>query len=159
MNQEAQTIESPATEAPAKVVTPRAPKLVATIAGVDHPLLKYAFPVKAAKYNVKVNGVDVATATTGGRGKFYTYFLINNTSFYVAGVVPADTEMTVNFPDGYKFDDSVADRKSYYKPKAKAAAAEAGETEAQAKAEDPGHAVAEAILPEADAPKGKRRGR
>ena len=156
MNQEAQTIESPATEAPAKVVTPRAPKLVATIAGVDHPLLKYAFPVKAAKYNVKVNGVDVAAATTGGRGKFYTYFLINNTSFYVAGVVPADTELAVNFPDGYKFDEAVADRKSYYKPKAKAVAAEGVTADEKQEVAAPVQAEA---LPEADAPKGKRRGR
>ena len=111
--------ETTTTEAnpPKAAPKPRAPKLTATFDGVEHPLLKYPFPVKAPRFNVNVNGVACEAATTGGRGKEYTYILINNTSFYVPGVVGHDAEVTVAFPDDYAFDTTVTERKSYYKPK------------------------------------------
>lgn len=103
---------------------PKAPRVKLTLKHGDQTLdlLKYPFPVKASKFPIVVNGVKVDAATTAGRGKAYTYMLINNTSFYVAGTLPVDAECTINFPDGYKFDDKVAPRVSNYKPKKKAKA-------------------------------------
>ena len=121
--------ETTTTEAnpPKAAPKPRAPKLTAVYDGIEHPLLKYPFPVKAPRFNVNVNGVACEAATTGGRGKEYTYILINNTSFYVPGVVSHDAEVTVSFPDDYAFDTTVTERKSYYKPK-KAKEGDEGDT-------------------------------
>ena len=158
-------VEAPATPeaAPAKVATPRAPKLTLSFDGKDHPLLKYAFPVKAAKFPITVNGAVVDAACTEGRGKAYTYLLINNTSFYVAGTLPVDAATTVNFPEGYKFDEAQAVRVSTYKPKAKkdAAAPADGAAEGQGvegtTPEGRGEAVAAEVTAADDAPKAARR--
>jgi len=117
MTEEATVTETTEANPPKATPKPRSPKLKATYDGNEHPLLKYPFPVKAPRFNVNVNGVACEAATTGGRGKEYTYILINNTSFYVPGVVPHDAEVSVDFPDDYAFDTEVAERKSYYKPK------------------------------------------
>lgn len=132
-----ETVETPAVDAivaPAKPVIVRAPKLVFKLAdGTTGSLLKYPFPAKAAKYSVKINGAVVDAASTAGKGKHYTYLLINNTSFYVPGLLPVDAEVSVDFPENYKFDDSIAARVSTYKPKTKRApAAEAPAAEAPA---------------------------
>jgi len=144
----------------AKVVTPRAPKVTLTHEGVAQPLLKYAFPAKAAKFPITVNGAVVDAATTEGRGKAYTYLLINNTSFYVPGVLPVDAACSVNFPDGYKFDEAQAVRVSTYKPKVKKAVEATPEgaapAEAEASAVDGAGAVAVAD-DAAEAPKAARR--
>jgi len=156
MTEETSTNETPAIDAaaaPAKTPVPRAPKLTLSFEGKDTPLLKYAFPVKAAKFPVKVNGAVVDAACTEGRGKAYTYLLINNTSFYVPGVLPVDAETTVNFPEGYKFDEAQAVRVSTYKPKAKKDAPAADEGDAPAAAEQP---ATDAV---AEGPKASRRGR
>ena len=143
---------------------PRAPKLTLSFEGKDTQLLKYAFPVKAAKFPVKVNGAVVDAACTEGRGKAYTYLLINNTSFYVPGVLPVDAETTVNFPEGYKFDEAQAVRVSTYKPKAKKdapAPADGAVDPAPAAAEGDAQAPAEQPAADAasDSPKAKRRGK
>lgn len=166
MTEETSTNETHATDsavaAPAKTPVPRAPKLTLSFEGKDTPLLKYAFPVKAAKFPVKVNGAVVDAACTEGRGKAYTYLLINNTSFYVPGVLPVDAETTVNFPEGYKFDEAQAVRVSTYKPKAKKDAPAAADG-AEPVAADEGDAPAAAEQPATDAvaegPKASRRGR
>lgn len=141
---------------------PRAPKLVATINGTEKPVLKYPFPVKAAQFDITVNGAPAKAAVTAGRGKGYTYMLVNNTSFYIDGHIDAGTAVSINFPEGYKFDDATAERKSYYKPK-KAAKAE-GAAEAPATGGEPAPAPTEPQpsatteeQPAADAPKAKRR--
>jgi len=105
--------------APAKT---RAPSLVATVNGVAHKLLKYAFPTKAIPFTVTVNGVETPAAGTAGRGAAYTYLLINNTGFYLPKNVTlsAGDEVEVAFPEGYKFDEVQAVRVSNYKPKRKA---------------------------------------
>jgi hypothetical protein len=115
MNQVAQTTEAKS------VIAPRV-SLTLKHGSTEHKLLKYPFPVKAAKFPVKVNGAEVQAATTSGKGKDYTYILINNTSFYVPGILPVDADLKVNFPEGYKFDEVQAPRVSTYKPKKKAAA-------------------------------------
>ena len=157
MTDETTTAETVA--APKSPGKPRAPKLMASIAGAAPvALLKYAFPVKAPRYTLKVNGVDVDAAATGGRGKEYTYMLINNTSFYVAGVIPPDTEVSVDFPDGYVFDDALAERKSYYKPKKpKADGENPVEVSGETAAEPAGEAEPEPLAP--DAPKASRKRR
>lgn len=153
-----QATPSPAPEAKAPV--PRAAKLTLIHAGVSMTLLKYAFPVKAAKFPVKVNGAVVDAATTEGRGKAYTYLLINNTSFYVPGTLPVDAETKIDFPEGYKFDEAQAVRVSTYKPKAKVGAP----TDPQPAVADPesgSDVVAETVeaAPAATAPKAARRGK
>lgn len=156
---EAPTTEAPATEAPAKAPPkPRAPKLVATINGLEMPVLKYPFPVKAAQFDITVNGSPVKAAVTAGRGAGYTYMLVNNTSFYITGHIDAGTEVAINFPEGYTFDDAAAERKSYYKPK-KAAKVEGEPAPAQteASAETPAQTAPNDVSPAADAPKAKRR--
>jgi hypothetical protein len=149
---------------------PRLPKLTLTYNGEEQPLLKYPFPVKAARYSVRINGHQAEAATTAGRGKAYTYLLFQNTSFYVPGVIPPDSDLTVNFPEGYRFDEAVIARVSTYKPKkakepkAKAEPKAEGEAAAEAPQEgapavqgdgtDPEPAVSEAV---AEAPRAKRR--
>lgn len=152
-DQAAAPADAPATTpeaaaAPAKTPVPRAPKLTLSFEGKDTPLLKYAFPVKASKFPVKVNGAVVDAACTEGRGKAYTYLLINNTSFYVPGVLPVDAECSVNFPEGYKFDEAQAVRVSTYKPKVKKDAPAAPAADEQPASE-----------PVAEGPKAARRGR
>ena len=159
---ETTTTEANPTKAAPK---PRAPKLTATFDGVEHPLLKYPFPVKAPRFNVNVNGVACEAATTGGRGKEYTYILINNTSFYVPGVVSHDAEVSVAFPDDYAFDTTVTERKSYYKPKkAKEGdecdtpnGADAGDGAATDGAQEAAGDTADAATTEANPPKAARR--
>lgn len=135
---------------------PKAPRVKLTLKHGDQTLdlLKYPFPVKASKFPIVVNGVKVDAATTAGRGKAYTYMLINNTSFYVAGTLPVDAECTINFPDGYKFDDKVAPRVSNYKPKKKAKTegdnANGGEASANPGTEDSQDAAAAPAAPVGD---------
>ncbi len=138
---------------------PRAPKLTLTVGDQTHSLLKYAFPVKAARFGIKVNGQDAEAACTAGRGKSYTYILFNNTSFYIPGTLSADAEVSVNFPEGYKFDDEQTARVSYYKPKGKKEPGEAGEAAAEPNVTDEGAAAGiEDLLDTApDAKRAKRR--
>jgi len=103
---------------PTKTPAVRRPALTVKFAdGTEQPLLRYAFPVKANTFNVKVNGEDCKAAITAGRGNSYVYVMVNNDSFYFAGRVDADAELTVDFPEGYVFRDEVEVRKSYYVPK------------------------------------------
>jgi hypothetical protein len=122
--------DTPETEAVAEAtpapVRTRAPALVATVNGVAHKLLKYAFPTKAIPFTLNVNGVEAQAAVTAGRGASYTYLLINNTGFYLPKdvVLEAGADVEINFPDGYVFDETQAVRISTYKPKAKRAQAD-----------------------------------
>lgn len=161
--QEAQTQETPAAAPKAAAV-----KLTLKADGKEYPLLKYPFPVKAARFPVTVNGATVDAATTAGRGKAYTYLLINNASFYVAGTIPKDASCEVNFPENYKFDEKQAPRVSNYKPKK--AAKPVGEAQAADpnagkgnETEQPDTAEAETATTESDvqpdAPKSARRGK
>jgi hypothetical protein len=117
--------EATAEATPAPVRT-RAPALTATVDGVSHKLLKYAFPTKAIPFTLNVNGVEAHAAVTAGRGASYTYLLINNTGFYLPKdvVLEAGAGVEINFPDGYSFDETQAVRVSTYKPKAKRVATE-----------------------------------
>lgn len=159
---------TPVTE-PKAAPVPRAPKLNLMLEGVAHPLLKYPFPVKAARFPITINGAVVDAACTVGRGKAYTYILMNNTSFYVSGVLPPDAACTVEFPEGYKFDEAVTVRVSTYKSKKEKkaeAAAEAGNP-VEPRAADPyanedrasDHEGSEVEQAVAVAQKSKRRGR
>ncbi len=161
------TAPAATTEAgPKAVPVPRLPKLTLKHGGKDHPLLKYAFPAKPANFPIKVNGAEVEAACTSGRGKEYTYILISNTSFYVAGTLPVDAECTVEFPEGYKFDEALTARVSSYKPKKPKAesapvdpsmiAPAAGEATAETPAEVPTEPVVE---PAPEGQKAKRRGK
>lgn len=144
---------------PVKESKPRPPKLTVTFEGKEQPLLKYPFPVKAAKFPVLVNGEAADAAITEGRGKAYTYILYNNTSFYVPGKLPVDAVLTVNFPEGYPFDVDVEGRKSYYKPKAKAEGSDAN-PEAGSAVDNGGAVETVETEPAAEAaPKAKRRGK
>ena len=133
---EASTAGASAPAAAPAVPKPASPKLTVVIDGKSQPLLKYPFPVKAAKFPVTVNGEKADAACTAGRGKAYTYILFKNTSFYVPGTLPVDAALTVTFPDGYKFDDAVAPRVSSYKPKKKAATPAAGAATGEGAAAD-----------------------
>lgn len=126
------TDATPEVEAtPAAPVRTRSPALVATVNDVAHKLLKYAFPTKAIPFTLNVNGVEAHAAVTAGRGASYTYLLINNTGFYLPKdvVLAAGDEVSINFPDGYQFDDVQAVRVSTYKPKAKRGEATTDESE------------------------------
>ena len=114
------------TEATPAIVRTRAPALVATVDGVAHKMLKYAFPTKAIPFIVQVNGVEAHACVTAGRGASYTYLLINNTGFYLPkGVVlESGAEISVDFPEAYTFDETQAVRVSTYKPKAKRVASD-----------------------------------
>lgn len=162
MDQATQTQTQAAAPAVAKPVSP---KLTVVIDGKSQPLLKYPFPVKAAKFPVTINGEKADAACTAGRGKAYTYILFKSTSFYVPGTLPVDSALTVAFPDGYKFDDAVAPRLSNYKPKKKvpavaAAAAAVGEADTAATAASGTETeVNPEPNPTAGAEKAKRRGK
>ena len=145
-------------EATPTIGRPRAPALMATVDGVAHKLLKYAFPTKAITFTVTVNGEEAQAATTAGRGSSYTYLLINNTGFYLPKnvVLESGADISIAFPDGYPFDDEQAVRVSTYKPKLKRAPVE-GEDVADATPADP-YTDAPASVEE-EAPKAKRRGR
>ncbi len=136
--------DTPETEATAEatpaIVRTRAPALVATVDGVAHKLLKYAFPTKAVPFTLNVNGVEAHACVTAGRGSSYTYLLINNTGFYLPKnvVLEAGSDVSIEFPEGYAFDESQAVRVSTYKPKAKRVAPDADP------ADTVGHAAAEA---------------
>lgn len=138
----------PSAEEQTKESKPRQPRLTLTCHGETQALLKYPFPVKAAHYPVKVNGEEAIAATTSGRGKSYTYILYKNTSFYVPGTLPVDTECTIAFPEGYKFDETKQTRSSSYKPKKKAKKEGNGEESKEAPSE--GSSVQE--VPEAGFP-------
>lgn len=158
---------TPAATETAKESKPRQPKLSLKVGDATHNLLKYPFPVKAAKFPVSINGENAVASCTAGRGKAYTYILYKNTSFYIPGTLPVDAVCSVDFPEGYKFDDAVVARVSNYKPKKKA---DKGETKAAsaepAAAGEPvaaGVAVAESASQEkrmeAQGAKAVRRGR
>jgi len=100
------------------------------------------------------------------------YVMVNNDSFYFAGTVEAEAELTVDFPEGYLFRDEVEVRKSYYipkRPKKDEADGESGDaiepnTEGEeAAAESTGEAETEATpedVPAEEAPAPtKRKGR
>ena len=155
---DAPVVEAKTEKAPSK---PRAPKLVAVIDGVEVPLLKYPFPAKAAKFNVLVNGENTEAATTGGRGKEYTYMVINGTSFYVPGSVPAESEVTVAFPEGYAFE-VTGERKSYYKAKKPKAAADTDDSVDTDETVEVTEVAVEEVVeaePEPELPKASRRRR
>lgn len=155
----------PATPTTTPAATPAAPpaaprvKLTLKHGDKEHSLLKYAFPVKAATYPIKVNGVEVKAASTTGRGRSYTYLLINNTSFYVSGILPTAAEVTVNFPEDYKFDETIAKRVSTYKPKKPAKPAEPNGAASGTQTPDPAAPATAApqAAAEASAPKAARR--
>lgn len=140
---------APETEATAEATTApvrtRAPALTATVDGVSHKLLKYAFPTKAIPFTLTVNDVEAHAAVTAGRGASYTYLLINNTGFYLPKdvVLEAGAAVEINFPDGYSFDDVQAVRVSTYKPKAKRVVADGEEAPAEEAGEYTEQEVAE----------------
>lgn len=155
------TSTAPESDAEAKPVSkPRPPKLELVFEGKAQPLLKYPFPVKAAKFPVILNGEPAEAALTEGRGKAYTYILFNNTSFYVPGKLPVDAALTVNFPGGYPFDETPEQRKSNYKPKAKAEGNEtATDGASTASTETVAKAATEVVAEPAVGTKAKRRGK
>jgi hypothetical protein len=165
MTDETTTPETSAVEATPATVRTRAAALVATVDGVAHKLLKYAFPTKAIAFGVQVNGVEAQACVTAGRGSSYTYLLINNTGFYLPKnvVLESGAEISIDFPEGYAFDESQAVRVSTYKPKAKRAPAVEGEGQAAETAgEYPAQEAAEEAATEGradDTPRAKRRGR
>lgn len=116
MTDETATPSAEATEA-VKESKPRQPRLTLTVNGETQPLLKFPFPVKAATFPVKINGEEAVAACTAGRGKAYTYLLYKNTSFYVPGTLPVESDCSVAFPENYKFDEVKQVRVSNYKPK------------------------------------------
>ena len=126
------------TSAPEEAKTPRQPRLTVTVNGETHALLKYPFPVKAAKFPVTVNGQEAVAACTAGRGKAYTYILFNNTSFYIPGTLPPESVLEVTFPENYKFDDKQQARVSSYKPKKKAKSEAEGPGDKEKDDEDEG---------------------
>lgn len=75
---------------------------------------KYPMPVKGAEGTVNINGEDVATKATSGRGQAYTYFILNNVALYVAGTLDPDAKYVMDLPEGFGSDTPPAERKSYY---------------------------------------------
>lgn len=153
------TVDTTPAKAPAKAPVVRRPALKVKFPdGTEQPLLRYAFPVKANTFNVKVNGEYCKAAATAGRGNAYVYVMVNNDSFYFAGTVEADTELTVDFPEGYVFRDEVEVRKSYYIPKrAKKESAEADDsipanTEGEEAADQPAEEAPTEDAPAAEEP-------
>lgn len=75
---------------------------------------KYPMPVKGTEGTVKINGEEVATKSTSGRGQAYTYFILKNVALYVAGTLASDVEYELELPEGFGSDAPPAERKSYY---------------------------------------------
>ena len=104
-----------------------------TRTGEELKALKYAQPTKATEGTATINGAEVATKFTSGRGNSYTYFLLNNVSLYVKGALEAGVDHTIEVPEGFGADaPPEGKRKSYYKPKRVKKDAPAGEGESNA---------------------------
>lgn len=85
--------------------------------GVELDVKKYPMPTKGVAGSAKINGEDVTTMYTSGRGKDYTYFAVKNVGFYVAGALAADDVFTLDVPEDFAGADEAAVRKSYYQRK------------------------------------------
>ena len=81
---------------------------------VELDVKKYPMPVKGVAGKAKINGAEVDTMFTSGRGNSYTYFRLSNVDLYVAGALDPDTEFTLELPEGFGADEAPAARKSYY---------------------------------------------
>lgn len=75
---------------------------------------KYAMPTKGTAGTAKINGEDVVTMVTTGRGNTYTYFRIKNVDLYVSGTLDPATDYELDLPENFGSDTEPAARKSYY---------------------------------------------
>jgi hypothetical protein len=89
-------------------------KLVNTQDSSELDIKKYPMPVKGVAGSANINGEDVVTMFTSGRGNSYTYFRLANVDLYVAGALDAEVPYTVELPEGFGADEAPAPRKSYY---------------------------------------------
>jgi len=81
---------------------------------------KYAMPRRGEEGTAKINGEEVKTIATAGRGKEYTYFVYKNVSLYVEGRLDADTEFELDVPDDFGAEEAPNPRASTYVSKKKA---------------------------------------
>jgi hypothetical protein len=128
------------TKAPKEPKAPRAPTLTLTdeSTGEVRPAVKYPMPLKAGRFNLKVNGTEVEAATTSFGTIRYTYFEFNGSSFYVKGVVDANVGYKFSYPDTYKFEAPAPLKQAAKKAKkATEPKAEAGATAPAATAGEP----------------------
>lgn len=91
--------------------------LVNTRTGEELKVLKYAPPKKFTAGTAKINGVEVETRFTSGRGKEYTYFGVNDVSCYVPGKLEDGVDHTITPEEGFKGPAWSVERVSTYKPK------------------------------------------
>lgn len=89
-------------------------KLINTVDNTELDAKKYPMPTKGTAGVAKINGEEVVTMSTSGRGNTYTYFRIKNVDLYVAGVLAADVEYTLELPENFGSETAPAPRKSYY---------------------------------------------
>lgn len=89
-------------------------KLISKTTQAELDVKKYAMPVKGAAGTANINGEEVVTMYTAGRGKDYTYFRIKNVDLYIQGALAADEEFELELPEGFGSDVEPSARKSYY---------------------------------------------
>ena len=73
--------------------------------------IKYPMPLKADRFDLKVNGQVVSAANTTFRDILYTYFEYSGASFYVPGHLDPAHEYTLEFPNNFDFTPTKMDRK------------------------------------------------
>ena len=89
-------------------------KLINTVDSTELDVKKYPMPTKGTAGAAKINGEDVTTMFTSGRGNEYTYFRIKNVDMYVSGKLDPAVEYTLELPEGFGSETAPAARKSYY---------------------------------------------
>lgn len=96
---------------------------------------KYAMPRRGEEGTAKINGEEVKTVSTAGRGKEYTYFLYKNVSLYVEGRLEADADYELDVPDDFGAAEAPGVRASTYvskkKPKNPDGSVPAGDSNAE----------------------------
>lgn len=90
-------------------------ELINSVTSEAHKVLKYAPPAKFSVVNIAINGEAVEARVTSGRAKSYTYFPVKGVGHYVEGALAADSNFTLEVPEGdIKGPAWDGARKSYY---------------------------------------------
>lgn len=89
-------------------------KLKNTADASELDVKKYPMPTKGTAGTANINGEEVVTMFTSGRGNEYTYFRIKNVDMYVSGKLDPAVAYELELPEGFGSDTAPAARKSYY---------------------------------------------
>ena len=113
------------TEEPKKRAGPAQLILRDMAGGEPLKAIKYPMPLKAARFNLTINGDQCEAAQTTFGEIRYTYFLFSGASFYVPGHLDQATLWEFSFPENYNFKPLKLDRREQSTAAAKAKATKA----------------------------------